>query len=422
MECKYYSRITNNFKSCRFSNICFCDGRWIFFYDSSQGRDSPIPKAKEALVNLGSYDSSPTFQFDEIQNKSIHIPAKKTRKIYMKTDSIRERQRNSSESCLTWIKQTGFYMHAPSHLYFHWVMDDMLGLFWMMKEWTWKGSEINTKMKHHVILSSAYTQWSEMLEIFFSKHPVLTLEDFVQKHTSCSVDSKKKPCICFSKLVIGPAAHHAGGPGSFQITAQFIDEFSHFLMSRVNISSIGKPSYSALITIITRKGTRQIINDQDLERELCEHYCPKGWDVVLVDMERLSHAEQMSLIQRTTVLIAMHGSGMTNIIFLPKDSIVIELFPYGFSRPTYEFLAKKIGVHYLKWANGYRRNTDFHPEILDSFSLNEQERQRIINAPHFQYDMPWAGNMYWITQDTRIDIAEFLQVVERAINIITSRF
>ena len=50
-------------------------------------------------------------------------------------------------------------------------------------------------------------------------------------------------------------------------------------------------------------------------------------------------------MRKTTVLVAVHGSGMSNIVFLPKDAVVIEIFPYGFERITYEILARKIGKY-----------------------------------------------------------------------------
>ncbi len=116
-------------------------------------------------------------------------------------------------------------------------------------------------------------------------------------------------------------------------------------------------------------------------------------------MEELSFEEQLKLLRKTTVYIGVHGSGMTNIGFLPKGSVVIELFPYGFERITYQTLARNVGVHYLKWKNSHRDKTIFHPEKLDSFpQLSKKEREDIINADQYYHHMPWAGNMYWIDQ------------------------
>ena len=113
-----------------------------------------------------------------------------------------------------------------------------------------------------------------------------------------------------------------------------------------------------------------------------------------VYMEEMSFKEQIELMKRTTIMIAVHGSGMSNIIFLPKDASVIEIFPFGFERPTYEFLARNIGINYVKWKNPEKKNTKFHPEVLKSFQLTENQIKEITEASSFRVDMPWAGNMY----------------------------
>jgi capsular polysaccharide biosynthesis protein len=53
-------------------------------------------------------------------------------------------------------------------------------------------------------------------------------------------------------------------------------------------------------------------------------------------------------------MVAVHGSGMSNMVFLPKDAAVIEIFPYGFERITYEILARKIGNFHNRFVLTFR--------------------------------------------------------------------
>jgi hypothetical protein len=109
--------------------------------------------------------------------------------------------------------------------------------------------------------------------------------------------------------------------------------------------------------------------------------------------------QQIETIQKSSVFIAMHGSALANTIFLQKGSIVIEMFPYGFERPTYEYtICNKAGMHYYKWKNPSRDNTVFHPEVLDSFGISGRERENIISAEKHDIKMSWAANKYWMTQ------------------------
>lgn len=100
------------------------------------------------------------------------------------------------------------------------------------------------------------------------------------------------------------------------------------------------------------------------------------YKIEVANMESMSYKEQLRTIQKTTILIAVHGSGMSNIAFLPKDSAVIEIFPYGFTRPTFQHLAQKIGISYRRWDNHHKENAVFHPEVLDRYSLSKEDKER----------------------------------------------
>lgn len=127
-------------------------------------------------------------------------------------------------------------------------------------------------------------------------------------------------------------------------------------------------------------------------------------DVSSINLEELPLKEQIEVMQNTSLLVAMHGSAFANMIFMPQNSAVLELFPFGFDRPTNENLATKLQINYFKWKNDKKQKTVFHPEILDSFSLTPEKRSEIINSEAFQPTFGWAGNIYWINQDTTVDI------------------
>jgi len=48
---------------------------------------------------------------------------------------------------------------------------------------------------------------------------------------------------------------------------------------------------------------------------------------------------QAALMANTGLLIGLHGAGMENIIFMPRRSAVIEVFPYGIYCPLYTKIA-----------------------------------------------------------------------------------
>jgi len=121
-----------------------------------------------------------------------------------------------------------------------------------------------------------------------------------------------------------------------------------------------------------------------------------------VSMEGLSFRDQLLLMKNTSVLVGMHGSGLTNVIFLPAGASSVELFPYKFQRTSYQDLSKMAGVSYTFWQNPDKEKARFHPDVLDHHQLPEAEKDKIKANPIFTSS--WAANLYWVNQDTTVDV------------------
>lgn len=50
----------------------------------------------------------------------------------------------------------------------------------------------------------------------------------------------------------------------------------------------------------------------------------------------------------------MHGAPISNIIFMPRGSVVLELLPFKFFSTQYKKLALRSGLSYLAWQNSHR--------------------------------------------------------------------
>ncbi|RDB18385.1 EGF domain-specific O-linked N-acetylglucosamine transferase [Hypsizygus marmoreus] len=110
-----------------------------------------------------------------------------------------------------------------------------------------------------------------------------------------------------------------------------------------------------IVTYISRQGAgrRLVAEDhevlvkalRDLEAEgICE--------VVVAMMERMGLKEQIELTARSTVIVGVHGNGMTHQLWMPPSerSTVIEIFTPGGYVFDYEMLARNIGHrHYAVW-------------------------------------------------------------------------
>ena len=67
-----------------------------------------------------------------------------------------------------------------------------------------------------------------------------------------------------------------------------------------------------------------------------------------VTLEGKSGKEQVELFMKVDVLLAAHGAGMTNLIFMVPDSFVFELFPPEWRFACYQRLASNMRLQYRK--------------------------------------------------------------------------
>ncbi|KZV88446.1 hypothetical protein EXIGLDRAFT_772726 [Exidia glandulosa HHB12029] len=84
-------------------------------------------------------------------------------------------------------------------------------------------------------------------------------------------------------------------------------------------------------------------------KELCSR---RGWEFSFFDAARYEQEEQMHAAARTTVMVGVHGNGLTHLLHMPPgpQSTVIEIFYPGGWTSDYEFPARARGLkHFSVW-------------------------------------------------------------------------
>ncbi|KAF7327859.1 hypothetical protein MKEN_00365800 [Mycena kentingensis (nom. inval.)] len=133
-----------------------------------------------------------------------------------------------------------------------------------------------------------------------------------------------------------------------------------------------------VITYIDRQGTRRHLRDADnlallkameelVKRKNVEDDGKRKWEFHDVHAERLSLDEQVQVASRTTIMLGVHGNGLTHLVLMKptKVSAVVEIFlPGGFAR-DYEWTSRSLGMtHYSIW-NDTSFTHPHEPEIPD---------------------------------------------------------
>ncbi|WVQ82768.1 hypothetical protein IAT38_004900 [Cryptococcus sp. DSM 104549] len=115
----------------------------------------------------------------------------------------------------------------------------------------------------------------------------------------------------------------------------------------------GKP----VITYVSRQewGRRMLKKEshESLVKELHELEKKYGWEVNIVSMDKLSRDEQIRLAARTTIMMGVHGNGLTHLLWMnaqnPRATVIEFFFPGGFAE-DYEFTSRALGIrHFGVW-------------------------------------------------------------------------
>lgn len=102
---------------------------------------------------------------------------------------------------------------------------------------------------------------------------------------------------------------------------------------------------------------RRMLRPADHEALVAELYKLRdmyGYEVNVVSMDKLSRAEQLQLAGRTTIMMGVHGNGLTSLLWMrptPRSTVIEFFFPKGFAF-DYEYTTRALGMtHYGVWDN-----------------------------------------------------------------------
>ncbi|KAI1791279.1 hypothetical protein LXA43DRAFT_434399 [Ganoderma leucocontextum] len=122
----------------------------------------------------------------------------------------------------------------------------------------------------------------------------------------------------------------------------------------------GLSDKNIVITYISRQSSRRHLLEDDhaaLVAALEEMTKKHGWELNVVQAEKLSKEDQLAVAARTTIMLGVHGNGLTHLLMMPVTPVtsVIEIFyPGGFAH-DYHWTSQALGMrHFAIWNDTYR--------------------------------------------------------------------
>lgn len=124
-----------------------------------------------------------------------------------------------------------------------------------------------------------------------------------------------------------------GDPGIHPLGCQWLRD--RFLPAK---EKAGKPRR----LYVTRRlaSRRRVLNEAEIEPILARY------GIEIVEAERLSFGEQVRIFSEAELVIGPHGAGLTNIVFTPKGSKILELFYPDYMTPAFFKISDYVNLEY----------------------------------------------------------------------------
>ena len=239
------------------------------------------------------------------------------------------------------------------HVYYHWMFD-ILPRIELIERSQIKLSEIDCFVINSI--SKPYQQETlELLNIPANK----------------ILESDRHSHIQATELIVPsfPGYMDWVPPGTMQYLRQTF-------LPKINLA---KNKFSKKIYISRAKAkNRQIINETEVNQLLTS----QGFKTIF--LEEMSVLEQVAIFANAEIIVAPHGSGLTNIVFCSPDTKIVELFSPNYQRTDYWMISQHLELqHYYLVGENFEclslRNLMYQNSLTEDILVNVSSLELILN-------------------------------------------
>lgn len=258
------------------------------------------------------------------------------------------------------IISTGGY----SANFFHTINDVMIPVFLSTKHFH---SQIEFVVSDHKPL------WMEKYNNFFKS---LSAHDLIVG--SSRVVPVQTKVHCFPGALVGVKYHHyltidpSKAPGDVNMM-----EFKNFLLQSFSLRHAHITEITGkkpIMVIICRRRTRTLRN----EKEVANLARRLGFHVELAPPSRMKKTLKFAqLVNSCSVMVGVLGAGLTNMVFLPRDAVVVQIVPFALEWDAKTCYGKepssRFGLKYLEYPVNLEESTIYRQYSLDDPVIKDPE-------------------------------------------------
>ncbi|XP_064980007.1 alpha-1,3-arabinosyltransferase XAT2-like [Musa acuminata AAA Group] len=235
------------------------------------------------------------------------------------------------------------------------------------------------------------------------------------------IDFNRDPLVrCYPRVIVGITFHkdmsidpaRSGGVTMFDF-GRFIR--SAYSLERETAIVLGekqeeKKKKKPRLVIIARKSTRKFSNVDEIAR-MAEW---QGFEPVIAEIKKnQSLGEFARVVNSCDAMMGVHGAGLTNLIFLPTNAVVIQVVPLGgletYCWSDYGVPALEMKMRYLQYSISVTESS-----LVDRYGITDPA---ITNPQAILAQKDgWRNwtSIYFFNQDVRLDVSRFSSILVHA--------
>ncbi|CAK9145359.1 unnamed protein product [Ilex paraguariensis] len=226
---------------------------------------------------------------------------------------------------------------------------------------------------------------------------------------------KEEGVLCFQSMIVGLKTHKELSIDPSKAPYSMRD-FRHFLRSSYSlkretaIKLKDDADKKPRLLIISRKRSRSFMNEGEitnLSRSL-------GYEVVVTEAES-NLSRFAKFVNSCDVMMGVHGAGLTNLLFLPNNAVLIQIVPLGgmvwIARTDFGEPAKEMELRYLEY-----RIREGESSLIQQYPLDHE----VFKDPHSISKKGWGAfrSVYLDKQDVKLDISRFRTTLVEALTLL----
>ncbi|KAF2310472.1 hypothetical protein GH714_012521 [Hevea brasiliensis] len=217
---------------------------------------------------------------------------------------------------------------------------------------------------------------------------------------------------CFSSITVGLKRQ-----SSKELNLDSMGDFRQFLRSSyslrkttaIKINNGGLKKRPRLV-IISRQRSRKFSNIGEIA-QLAKRL---GYKVVVFEPDaNVSRSAQV--MNSCDVVMGVHGAGLTNMVFLPLNAILIQVIPFGgaewVSKTYFQEPAKDMNIRYLEYKISLKESSLFEQYPADHV---------VLRNPYAIQKQGWEAfrSIYFDKQNVKLDLDGFRHTLLKALELL----